>query len=107
MRKIYNRLVILAFSVFFIYGFIQILISRKNYKADDYYGIITDIKHFKGDRGNPSIKVQNNWISLGPYGGKIQNYIQIGDSIVKKSGTPTIIVYRTNNYNDWEAKVFP
>jgi len=43
---------------------------------------------------------------LGVDDSKVMNYMQIGDSIAKKSGYKEIIVYRRDMNGEWKEKIF-
>ena len=54
----------------------------------------------------PDIMINKNWIILNLQDAKIKHYIKIGDSIVKKSGSDAISVYRKNDNGKWVEKRF-
>ena len=72
---------------------------------ESYRGIITEIKYIEGRRGLPDVKIGNELHYFG-YEEKIIHYIQIGDSIVKESGTEAIKIYRKNLKGKWDEKIF-
>jgi hypothetical protein len=57
MKNIYKQIVIIAFSSFFVYNIIMILIERKEYKDIECIGVVTEIKYVEGNRGIPSFKI--------------------------------------------------
>ena len=61
--------------------------GKKEYINRQYYGIITEIRILEGSHDLPDIKINNQWIILDLPDSKVKHYIQIGDSIVKESGT--------------------
>ena len=71
-----------------------------------YHGIILEIKKFKDNRGKLSIRVKDEWIHFGFLDEKVENYILVGDSIVKESGSKKIDVYRKNLNEEWYLKTF-
>jgi hypothetical protein len=54
MNKIYKLILIIAFSSFFIYAFIKILIDRRDYKDKECIGV-TEVKYIEGNSGYPII----------------------------------------------------
>lgn len=79
--------------------------DHKEFLDEEYKGVILDIRVLEGNRGTPELKIRNEWIYLGPHGSKVENYIKIGDSIVKKAKREEIIVFKKKN-NKWYGKKF-
>lgn len=99
-------IVFCAFILFFINGYYRDKNAQTAFTEKEFHGIIMEIKYIEGRRGFPDLKINGEWIYLGLNGEKIQNYIEVSDSIVKKSGTETIKVYRKNSKGVWIGKVF-
>ena len=103
-------LILLFYIIFFVVASIHtdklIIRDHENYYKREYHGIIKDIEYIDGNRGNPSILINDQWIHLGIYEGKVKNYIEIGDSIVKKDSSYIILVYRRNYENVWNERKF-
>jgi hypothetical protein len=77
----------------------------EKFLVKEYHGIINEIIYPK--RGAfPYVKVDSALLHFGMSEVKVRSYIQIKDSIVKKSGTTEIIVYRKNLKGEWHEKVF-
>lgn len=85
---------IVAFIIFFVYTYYQEIDSRENFLQESYSGIVENLVVNNYDRGNISIKLNNQWMSLGSFEPYIQKKIKIGDSIVKETGTTELKVYR-------------
>jgi hypothetical protein len=95
-----------AFIVFFINGYYKDKKEQTAFIEEEFHGIIMEIKYVEGNRGDPYVKIGNQWIVFGPREDKVRNYISVEDSIVKKMGTVTIKVYRKNVKGSWDEKVF-
>src|SRR4051812_43281336 len=110
MRITIKQIMIMIFAIVFLAFIGNAIYNAKigltKFTSIEYDGVITDIKHHNGDRGIPDIKINNQWMNLDYYGYKVRNYIKTGDSIVKKSGTEAIVVYRKNLSNEWEVRIF-
>ena len=105
IRKIVFIILGISFVFFFISAYVHLKKGKNRFLNEEYIGILINIKEVKNNRGAHHIQIKNNWISLG-HSIKVQNYIQIGDSIVKKSGTKTIKVYRKKINGKWHEKIF-
>lgn len=106
IRKVILTSTGILFILFFIYTGYLIYHGDKESLARSYSGIISEIRNLYGNRDIPDIKINSQWIPLGVEDSKVKYYIQIGDSIVKDSGTKIIKVYRKNSDGDWIVKVF-
>ncbi|MCF8298173.1 MAG: hypothetical protein K9J13_11550 [Saprospiraceae bacterium] len=80
--------------------------DTNDYIEKEFSGIITDIRCKENNRGTIDILIIDKWINLGNYGDRISKYIQIKDSIVKKSNTKEIRVYHLNSKGVWNEKIF-
>ena len=94
MKKLAIALIILVFVGFIIYAIILQKEVRENFLQESYSGIVENLVVNNYDRGNISIKLNNQWLSLGSFEPYIQNKIKIGDSVVKESGTTELKVFR-------------
>jgi len=106
IRKIILFIGGIVFLLFFIYIFYSMYHGEKEYIKRKYIGIISEIRILQGNRGLPDIKIKKQWIPLDIPDSKVMKYIQVGDSIVKESGTEIIKVYRKNLKDEWDIKVF-
>lgn len=104
-KTIIRVIFFIPFIIFFITGIIKQEKDYKEFLNERYKGVITDIREIEGSRGIPEIKINNEWIYLGPHGSKVENYVKIGDSIVKKANSEKIIVFKKKN-NKWYGKEF-
>jgi hypothetical protein len=80
--------------------------GKKEYVQRKYSGIISEIRNLEGNRDLPDIRINNQWIPFSIDDSKVKHYIQVGDSIVKKSGTEIIDIYRKDLNGDWKVKTF-
>lgn len=71
-----------------------------------YSGVISEIRILQGNRDLPDIKIYSQWIPLSIDDSKVKHYIQVGDSIVKESGSDLIKVYRKDLKDKWDVQVF-
>jgi hypothetical protein len=106
-KQITLIMIVISFIVFIAYaGFYLPHMAKERFFSERISGIINEEKHFEGDRGYPWLKIDGQWKNLANFGVWAQRYSNVGDSIVKDSGTMTIIIYRKDEKNKWEAKVF-
>lgn len=87
-------------------GYLQQKKSESAFLEKNYNGIIVDIKHFRGNRGDPYVKIGDQWVMFGIHEDKVRNYIKVSDSIVKDPSTSTIKIYRRNTSGQWDEKIF-
>jgi len=106
IKKYVIIIVIISFIIFFVYHFYLSYQGKQDFIKKSYKGIITEIHYIEGKRDLPDIKINNKLISIDIDESKVKPYIQIGDSILKKSGTETIKVYRKNSKGEWYVKIF-
>ena len=109
MIKIRNTFIIILlilFGWFVISLYLDSNEANERFVNTEYSAIIKKIKYIHGDRGIPTVMLDEQWIHLGLYGDKVRGCINIGDSIVKESGTEVIKVYRKNSENKWDERVF-
>jgi len=92
--------------MFFINGYYKVKKAQADFIEKEYQGIIREIKYVEGNRGDPYVQIRNQWFVFGTNEDKVRNYIKVSDSIVKDSGTETIVVYRKNYKGIWGEKVF-
>jgi hypothetical protein len=102
-RKIVFIFVFIAFAIFYIYTRHLSYQAEIKYVNRMYIGVITEIRIIEGSHDIPDIKINNQWISFDLQDSKVKHYIQIGDSIVKESGTEIIKVYRKNLKEEWSV----
>lgn len=109
MEKI-RRIVIVGVGILFfsfiIYTIYLMYHGREQFMNRAYSGVISEIRILQGNRDLPDIKIYNQWIPLSVDDSKVKHYIQVGDSIVKESGTETIKVYHKNFKGEWDVQVF-
>ncbi|MBI2968269.1 MAG: hypothetical protein HYY40_10725 [Bacteroidetes bacterium] len=81
---------------------------KEKFIQRSYKGVIQDISYIEGHKNFPDIYFNNQRypLLLGLNEVKITDYIQIGDSIVKDSGTAAIRVYRRDKNSVWAVKIF-
>ncbi len=107
VKQVYFSILILAFIGFIVYGFIFNQKGHKRWIEQSYHGIIEGIFPNDYQFGDPQIRLENNnLIQLGGREEMIFNYIQIGDSIVKPSGSEVISVFRKDENGKWVEKQF-
>ncbi len=80
--------------------------GRKQFMNRAYSGVISEIRILQGNRDLPDIKINSQWIPLSIDDSKVKHYIQVGDSIVKESGSEIIKVYRKDLKDKWDVQVF-
>jgi hypothetical protein len=106
IRRILVFVIIASILLFVIYDLFTTYLGNRQYINKNYSGIISDIRVLQESRDLPDIKIKNQWIPLDLLDAKVKHYIQVGDSIVKESGTQTIKVYRRNLKGEWNVQVF-
>jgi len=87
-------LLIFAVIVSTTYIIIPWFRADRLYVDADYHYKVNDIRIEAGQRGIADFLDDSVWRSLSLDESKIQKYVQIGDSVVKKSGSRKITVYR-------------
>lgn len=95
MRILGNKKFIIFVGVCFVTLFFTYMVylnirSMNEFKKERFNGTVEDIKFVVGGRGFPSALIKSEWIYLGMNSSGAYNYVQIGDSIVKKSGSKKI-----------------
>lgn len=106
IKNIIALIAIAIFSINVIIHRINSNMAKENFKTIQYKYVIEDIEYRVNNKGCPHIKVNGNWRYLNNTECKISDYIQIGDSISKESGSMTIKVYRKNEEGVWIKKSF-
>lgn len=106
IKYIVIAFVIILFCSFILYVFKLNNTGVEEFKNKEYIGVIDEIRRLEGKRGLSDIKIKNNWVSLDVLDSKIMSYIKVNDSVVKKSGSETITIYRKNKDGVWGEKVF-
>jgi len=109
MKKIKNIiicLIVLLFISFFVHVIYLSYHGQKEFIKSHYNGVILEIRKLEGRRDLPDIRINDKWLSIDINESKIKNYIKVGDSIVKDSGTEEIKVYRMDENNNWKVKIF-
>jgi hypothetical protein len=106
IRRIVLSIVAFMFIVFIIYIIYSMYHGKKQYVERKYSGIIYEIRNLEGNRDLPDIRIDNRWIPFSIDDSKVKSYIQVGDSIIKESGTEIIYVYRKDLNGDWKVKTF-
>jgi len=96
----------LTLGVFFIIVLVASLRGRYHFINRNYSGIITEIRWRDNTHGLPDIKLNGEWIFLDVPDSKIATFIQVGDSVVKETGTSEIKVYKKNIKGKWFEKIF-
>ena len=102
--KIYQAIISLL-----IVGLISIFIYSKfdnSWKNSKYHGIIEGIFPNPYFAGLPQIRLNNQLIQLKIHEENVISYIQIGDSIVKTSGSTIVSVFRKDENGNWVEKEF-
>jgi hypothetical protein len=108
MKKSYIVLFFFCFfSISVIYFMLDYRKKRNNWKNKDYFGIIEGINPNPYFAGFPQLKLLNgDLIQLGIREESIFPFIQIGDSIVKNSGSTIVSVFRKDENGNWVEKEF-
>jgi hypothetical protein len=106
IRRILVFVIIASILLFVIYDLFTTYLGNKQYINKNYSGIISDIRVLQESRDLPDIKIKNQWIPLDLPDAKVKHYIQVGDSIIKESGSEMIKVFRKNLKDEWDIKVF-
>ncbi len=84
------------------------LLIRNNYSFKEklieleFRGIIEDIER-RENHGILYFRVNGNWHSFGTYGDKIHRFATVGDSLVKISGEAHVILFRKNEFGEFEV----
>ncbi len=66
--------------------------AQANYFNKEFNGIILEIKYVEGNRGDPYVKIGDQWLVFGKNEAKVLIYIEISDSIAKESGTKKYLI---------------
>jgi hypothetical protein len=106
IKKVFISILFIGFALFAIYIGYLFVHGHLQFRDRAYIGIISNIRKLEFNRGLPDIKIQDEWIPLSIEDAKIKDYIQIGDSIVKESGSINIFVYRKDDNGKWIQKCF-
>jgi hypothetical protein len=106
IRIIFISILAIMFITFLVHDAWLQKKLKKEFIDLTYTGIIYEIRYIEGNRGYPRVRIGNQWNNINILESKIVNYIQTGDSILKETGTETIIVYRKNENDEWIEKVF-
>jgi hypothetical protein len=94
-RNIFNVILLLFVIVVSAFFIVIPWFRADNLFVDsEYSGVIHAIEYREGDRGIPSILIGSQWKSLSVDETKIKQHIQIGDSIVKRTGSEEIELYK-------------
>jgi hypothetical protein len=103
IKYLFIGFIILFGVYFFLSNWYESQLLHVNYLKTSYNGIINKIED--GDRGSKDLNLSNGkWITLGSSNPGV--YVQVGDSIIKESGSETITVYRKDKNGIWQEKVF-
>ena len=106
LKRIFIGVIVAGFVLFALYIVYWYLYGYNQFVEREYMGVITNIRKLEFSRGLPDIKINDEWIQLSVDDSKVMNYMQIGDSIAKKSGYKEIIVYRRDMTGEWKEKIF-
>jgi hypothetical protein len=93
---------VIGFIIFILIG------EKKNKLAEIKYhelaikGIVEEIKYFDNYRGTPSFYINGAWHNFDLHGHRLTSFTIPKDSLVKKSGSDTIQIYRKNEGDEWE-----
>lgn len=71
-----------------------------------YQGIITEITFPENRKGLPMVKIDTTTYYLYKPEKKVFSSLQIGDSIVKETGSLTIKLYHKENDGKWKEMIF-
>ena len=105
-KFLFFLLLIASFVLFYIKGFESSKQVEVKFINSSYFGMIQDIKYVEGNRGDPYVKVRNSMLVFGYFEDKVRNYVKIGDSKAKDSGSTAIRVFRKDSNDVWHEKVF-
>jgi hypothetical protein len=106
-RQVLNViLLIFAVVVSTIYIIVPWFRADRLFVDADYHYKVNDIRIEAGQRGIADFLDDSVWRPLSLDESKIQKYVQVGDSIVKKSGSRKITVYRRDTSGVIEKREF-
>ncbi len=98
LKNILN-VVVIIFAIFLLVRFVvmdrnedRLIISIKNIKVQNYYGVVVYKDYDKSNHNNPTLYFKDE-TQIG-IAGEFWSKIEKGDSLVKKEGETIITVYR-------------
>ena len=103
-KNIFISILVLGLISFLTHISYQQYLKKQEYINSKFNGIINYIDyHCDGCRGLPLIKIDSSFYHLGIHEIKICDFIQVGDSIVKESGSETIKVCKKDKRGNWKV----
>jgi glutaredoxin len=78
----------------------------ESYIKQSFCGVVEKIYYQKHSRGYPNVVINDQSIYLGVDFIEIRDYIQVGDSICKKSGGNKYSVCRLGKDMNWQCKEY-
>ena len=87
--------------IFFGYAAYKSKKATEKWMQEEYQGVIEEISYGAGNRGFPTIKINNELRVLGMNQESVAKVIQVGDSILKESGAIGVRVYRMDSTHTW------
>jgi hypothetical protein len=79
--------------------------TQNDFKKKRINGNVRDIVYVRYNHGYPLLILDKNNYYLSPFWDKIIGQIQIGDSIVKDSGTMVFRLYKKDENGKWNEKI--
>lgn len=92
---------ILGHIVFTIKGERKEKLAERKYHNRAIEGVVEEIKFYENQRGAPSFYISDTCITFGIEGLKLIPFIKQHDSIVKRTGSNTITIYRKDEKGNW------
>lgn len=93
---------VVGFLIFIVIGEKKNKLAEMRYQELAIKGIVVEINFFKSDHGTPSFYINGGWHNFDLQGHKLIPYTIPNDSLVKKSGSDTIQIYRKKVGGEWE-----
>lgn len=104
LRKLFLIFTVIFLLVFFLISECEDEQAQNSFLERNLNGIVEDIHYKDFNWGYPEYKVNGKWIFFGGFFEYSEEYIDIGDSLVKEKGDITVKVYSKNNKGDWFLK---
>ncbi len=100
-KRYINIFIILCGVLFIAFVVVTSEIAERRFKNSAYSGIVKE-KVFKPNRrGFSDVLVDSVWHKLGIQEDDVGVIVAVGDSIVKKSGSSRILLYRKDSSGFW------
>jgi len=96
---------VIGLIIFIVKGEKMNMLAEIRYHELEIKGIVVEINYFKNDHGTPSFNINGDWHNFDLHGHKLIPYTISNDSLVKKSGSDTIQIYRKKEEGEWELVI--